>query len=126
MDLVLRARGTRITDHVRNAARRKLSRLERLEPKVTRLQLEVIGEKNPRLGGVRRVEAAFETPRRTFRASAEGSDVDSALDAIAEKLERQLRDHNTKRRTKLLTGASRLKSERAVQRAATESPQRAE
>ncbi|HZP91101.1 MAG TPA: ribosome-associated translation inhibitor RaiA, partial [Actinomycetota bacterium] len=92
MDLVLKARGTRITDHVRNAARRKLSRLERLEPKVTRLELELISEKNPRLGGVRRVEAAFETPRRTFRASAEGSDVDSALDAIAEKLERQLRD----------------------------------
>ncbi|HZP90678.1 MAG TPA: ribosome-associated translation inhibitor RaiA [Actinomycetota bacterium] len=126
MDLVLKARGTRITDHVRNAAQRKLARLERLEPKVTRLQVEVISEKNPRLGGARRVEAAFETPRRTFHASAQGSDVDSALDAIAEKLERQLRDHNTKRRTKLLAGASRLKSERVAGQATTESPERPE
>jgi len=110
MDVVLKGRGTRITDHVRSAADRKLSRLARMHPGVVRVELEVITERNPRLGGIKRVEAALETPRKTFRAHAEGSDVDSAIDQVAEKLERQLRDHNTKRRTKLMTGASRLKS----------------
>jgi hypothetical protein len=36
--------------------------------------------------------------------------VESALDAIAEKLQRQIRDHHTKRRAKLISGASRVKS----------------
>ncbi|MEW6060090.1 MAG: ribosome-associated translation inhibitor RaiA [Actinomycetota bacterium] len=118
MDLVLKARGTRVTERVRNAAERKLARLERMEPRVTRVQVEVISEKNPRLGGIKRVEAAFETPRKVFRAHAQGRDVDSALDAVAEKLERQLRDHNTKRRTKLVAGAGRLQSGQATKEAA--------
>jgi ribosomal subunit interface protein len=112
MDLVLKARGTRITESMRAAVARKLSRLERIEHRVVRLQVEVIEERNPRLGGIKRVDGALETPWRTFRARAQGSDVDSALDQLVEKLERQLRDHNTKRRTRLITGASRLKSTR--------------
>ncbi|MFN3309463.1 MAG: HPF/RaiA family ribosome-associated protein [Anaerolineales bacterium] len=57
-----------------------------------------------------RVEAAFDTPRRTFRAHADAPDVEAALDAVVEKLERQLRDHREKRRAKLIAGASRVKS----------------
>jgi len=113
MDLVLKARGTRITDNFRSAAEHKLGRLERLEPRVTRVEIEVTSERNPRMGGMKRVEAALETPRRTFRARAQGTDVDAALDALVEKLERQLRDHNAKRRTKLIAGASRVKSAQA-------------
>lgn len=113
MDLVINGRGTRITEHMRSTAEHKLSRLERMAPRVTRIEIEVITEKNPRQGGVKRVEAALDTPRKTFRATAQGSDVDSALDQLAEKLERQLRDHGQKRRTRLVTGAKRLKSAQA-------------
>jgi len=60
MDLVLNGRGTRITDRVREVAEHKLGRLERMEPRVTRLQIEIISEKNPRLGGAHRVEASFD------------------------------------------------------------------
>jgi ribosomal subunit interface protein len=113
MDLVLKGRGTRITDHMRSSAERKLSRLERMEPRATRIEVEVISEKNPRLGGLKRVEAALGTPRKTFRAIAQGSDVDSAFDQLAEKLERQLRDHREKKRTRVVAGAKRLKSAQA-------------
>jgi ribosomal subunit interface protein len=110
MDLHLHGRGTRITDQLRATAQRKLGRLERMEPKLTRLDIEVISEKNPRQGGIRRVEAVADTPRKTYRAHADAPEVESALDAIAEKLERQIRDHHTKRRAKLISGASRVKS----------------
>jgi ribosomal subunit interface protein len=108
MDLYLHGRGTRITDQLRATAQRKLGRLERMEPNLTRLDIEVISEKNPRQGGIRRVEAVADTPRKTFRARADAPEVESALDAIAEKLERQIRDHHTKRRAKLISGASRV------------------
>ncbi len=110
MDLELKGRGARITERIREVAEHKLARLERLEPRVTRLEIEIIHERNPRLAGAHRVEAAFETPRKTYRAVAGASDVESALDVVVEKLERQIRDHREKRRTKLLTGAGRVKS----------------
>lgn len=110
MDLFVKGRGTRITDQMRTAAEHKLGRLERMEPRATRVEIEVISEKNPRLGGKKRVEATLETPRKTFRAHAEANDVGSALDRLAEKLERQLRDHHTKRRTRLVARAGRVES----------------
>ena len=110
MDLVLKGRGEPITDDLRRTTEHKLGRLERMEPNTMRLEVEIISEKNPRQGGTHRVEAALDTPRKVYRAAADAKDVDSALDVVAEKLERQIRDHHEKRRTKLLNGASRVKA----------------
>ncbi len=110
MDVVLKGRGTRITDHLRGVAEHKLSRLQRMEPRVTRIEIQVTTERNPRQGGTKRVEAALDTARRTFRAKAQAVDVESALDELAEKLERQLRDHHTKRRTRKVTAAKGVRS----------------
>jgi ribosomal subunit interface protein len=120
MDLHLNGRGTRITDQLRLTAERKLGRLERMEPKITRLEIEVISEKNPRQGGIRRVEAVADTPRKVFRAHADAQEVEAALDVVAEKLERQIRDHHTKRRARLISGASRVKSAQVTREEADE------
>ena len=64
----------------------------------SRIDLEFIAEHYPRLDGLKRVEAALFIPRKTFRAHAEADDVPTALDRVADKLERQLRDHHGKRR----------------------------
>jgi ribosomal subunit interface protein len=110
MDVVVKGRGTKVTDRIRGSAEHKLGRLERMEPRVTRINVEVIAEPNPRQGGAKRVEAALETARKTFRARAQAADVDSALDQLAEKLERQLRDHHSKRRARLSAAAKGVRS----------------
>jgi ribosomal subunit interface protein len=110
MDVVVKGRGTKVTDRIRGSAEHKLGRLERMEPRVTRINIEVIAEPNPRQGGAKRVEAALETARKTFRAHAQAADVDSALDQLAEKLERQLRDHHSKRRARLSAGVKGVRS----------------
>src|SRR4029078_8979344 len=51
MDLHLNGRGMRITEHIREVADHKLSRLGRMEPKLVRVEGEVIAEPNPRPGG---------------------------------------------------------------------------
>jgi ribosomal subunit interface protein len=112
MELVLRGRGARIAQRLRQVTEHKLSRLERIEPKLARLEVEVIAEKNPRQGGVHRVEAVAAAPRKTYRAHADAKDVESALDVVAERLERQIRDHHERRRARLIAGASRVKSAR--------------
>ncbi|MGZ8629440.1 MAG: ribosome hibernation-promoting factor, HPF/YfiA family [Actinomycetota bacterium] len=98
MDLTFTGRGLHVTDEVRETAGHKLAHLERLEPRTTRIDLEFIGEHYPSPDGVKRVEAALHIPRKTFRAHAEADDVPSAIDRVADKLERQLRDHHGKRR----------------------------
>ena len=100
MELVLTGRGTRVNERLRQVT----------EHKLTRLEVEVVHEKNPRQGGAHRVEAVATTPRKAYRAHADARDVESALDVVVERLERQIRDHHEKRRARLIAGASRVKS----------------
>ena len=54
MDLVLKARGVRITDQVRRVTEQKLTKLERLEPRVSRVEVELIEERASALVDARR------------------------------------------------------------------------
>ena len=105
MDLTFTGRGLAVTDEVRATAGHKLARLERMEPRASRIDLEFIGEHYPSPDGVKRVQAALHIPRKTFRARAEADDVPTAIDRVVDKLERQLRDHHGKRRAAVHRGA---------------------
>jgi ribosomal subunit interface protein len=115
MDLHLAGRGTRITDDVRATCERKLARLERIEPRLTRVDVEVIAEHNPRQGGAHRIEVVAVTPRKTYRAHGDAADVEAALDVVVGRVERQIRDHHQKKRTRLLHGARRAVTSAHVQ-----------
>src|SRR4029453_8884509 len=80
MEFVLIGRGERVAPRLRQVTEHKLGRLERIEPRITRLEVEVINEKNPRRGGLHRIEAVAAGPRKSYRAHAEAKDVESALD----------------------------------------------
>lgn len=108
MDLRLQTRGGRIGDRLRQVAAHKLSGLERMEPALVRVEIEVISQKNSQ-----RVEAVAATARKTYRAHADAREVESALDVVVDKLERQVRDHHKKRRARLIAGAGRVKSARS-------------
>jgi len=108
MDLVLRGRGVRITDKIRHAAEHKLGKLDRKRrPVVQRLEVEIIGERNPRIGESHRVEVACRTAHHTFRAAGAGSDVEVALDRVVDRLQRQISDYRSKRTPRKTGGAGR-------------------
>jgi ribosomal subunit interface protein len=98
MEMTYTGRGVQVTDEIREQAAHKMSSLERMEPRITTIDLEFINEHHPRPDGLKRIEAAASIPRKTFRAHAEAPDVATALDEVKDKLERQLRDHHGKRR----------------------------
>jgi ribosomal subunit interface protein len=102
VELTFTGRGVAVDDDLKELAAHKLARLERMEPRVVRIDLEFISEDHPTLDGTKRVEAALHTPRKSFRAHAEAAEVPAALGRLAERLERQLRDHHGKRRSRLL------------------------
>lgn len=104
MDLTFTGRGVAVNQELRDTADHKLARLARLEPRTTRIDLTFINEHHPGPDGLKRVEAALRIPRKTFLAHAEARDVPSALDDVAKKLDRQLRDHHGKRRSRLHRG----------------------
>src|SRR5512132_355331 len=113
MEFVLIGRGERVARRLRQLTEHKLARLERIEPRLTRLEIVVTAEKNPRRGGIHRVEAVASAPRKSYLAHAEAKDVESALDVVAERLERQIRDHHERRLARRNAGAGRVKSAKA-------------
>jgi ribosomal subunit interface protein len=112
MELSLRGRGVTLTEQVWAKAERKLAKLARLNPRLVRAEVEVIDEPNPRLDGAKRVEASVETPRHTYRAHAQASSVDAALDQLVDRLERQIRDEHGKRRGRSISTSNRVRSAR--------------
>ena len=112
MELTVRGRGVRVTEQMRAKAAHKLGRLSRLDPRAERVEVEIISERNPRLDGAKRLEGTMALPRHTVRARASAADLDSALDMLAERLERQVRDYRAKRKKRLLSASNRLKSPR--------------
>jgi ribosomal subunit interface protein len=113
MDVVLKGRGMRITDRMRETAEHKLAKLERLDPAVSRVEVEILEEHNPRLGANHhRVEVACVSRRRTYRAQAVGPDIETALAEVADRLERQISTHRGKLRHRLSRRPDGLQSSR--------------
>jgi ribosomal subunit interface protein len=104
MDLVLKGRGTRITDPMRRKAEAKLAKIGRIDPRVTRLEVEIVLEHNPRIDGKHRVAVACLRDRGVIRAEAVGHDLDGALDQVIERLERQLITYRGKLRSRRQAG----------------------
>jgi ribosomal subunit interface protein len=104
MDLVVKGRRHRVTDRERDVCARKLARLERTHPRAVRCEVEIVAPEHGSRTRTVRVDAALDIPRRTFRASGEGRDVDSSIDQVVDRLDRQLRDHAGRRRRKTARG----------------------
>ena len=104
MDVILKGRGVRITEQVRKAAEHKLSKIGRLEPRVRRLEVEIIEERNPRIDGHHRVEVTCDSVRRVFRAHGAARDINTALDQVVDRLERQISSRRGRLKNRRQTG----------------------
>jgi putative sigma-54 modulation protein len=96
VEVIVKGRGARITDQIRRTAEHKLAKLARFDPRVRRVEVEIIEEGNPRINGGHRVEVACDSARMVFRAGGSGPDIESALDQAVQRLERQVTDHRGK------------------------------
>ena len=92
MDIIFRSRRTNIPERFREHAVGKLVKIEKLDPKATRIDVEVAKEPNPRQSGRReRVELTIVSPGPVIRAEACADDRYTALDLAFAKLEARLR-----------------------------------
>ena len=99
MDIVVKSRHCEVSDRFRDHVSQKLSRLQKYDHRIIRVDVEVTGERNPRLASrAWRVEMTVHTRGPVIRAEAAADDKMSALDAAWDKLEARLRKAADRRR----------------------------
>jgi ribosomal subunit interface protein len=99
MDIVVKGRKADVSDKFRQHATDKLAKVERLNHRIIRLEVEVRSEHNPRLAAVKdRVEVTCLSKGPIIRAEAAAADPYVALDLALDKLESRLRRAADKRR----------------------------
>ncbi|WP_084962138.1 ribosome hibernation-promoting factor, HPF/YfiA family [Thermoactinospora rubra] len=92
MDIIVKGRHTGVSDRFRDHVTTKLARIERLNNKLIRVDVEVSKERNPRLADQReRVELTIHCRGPAIRAEASADDRFAALDMALDKLESRLR-----------------------------------
>ncbi|TMR10445.1 ribosome-associated translation inhibitor RaiA [Nonomuraea turkmeniaca] len=92
MDIIVKGRHTGVSDRFRDQVTTKLARIERLDNKLIRVDVEVSKERNPRLAQQReRVELTIHSRGPAIRAEASADDRFVALDIALDKLEGRLR-----------------------------------
>jgi ribosomal subunit interface protein len=101
LDIVVKGRHTDVSDRFREHVKEKLVRLERLDSKAFRIDVEVCHESNPRLAGsCDRVELTLRSKGPVVRAEAAAQSPYAALDLATAKLEERLRRAADRRHTK--------------------------
>src|SRR5690348_9947277 len=99
VDIVVKGRHTEVAERFRGHAQDKLAKVVKLDAKVSRIDVEVCEEHNPRLADQRsRVELTCRTRGPVVRAEAAAPDPYAALDVAASRLEARLRRAADRRR----------------------------
>ena len=101
MDIVFKGRHTDVLEKFRKHATGKLAKVEKLDHKAIRVDVEVTTERNPRQAGRKeRVELTITTRGPAIRAEAAAEDRFAALDMALAKLEGRLRRACDRRKTR--------------------------
>jgi ribosomal subunit interface protein len=112
MDIVFKGRHTDVPERFRAHATGKLARIEKLDHKAMRVDVEVTAERNPRQSDRKeRVELTITTRGPAIRAEAAAEDRFSALDLAMAKLESRLRRACDRRKDRYATSAPLLPGE---------------
>ena len=99
MEIIVRGRQLTVPSRFRQHATAKLSKLEKLDQKAVRIDVEVSKERNPRQSDRReRVELTIRSRGPAIRAEAAADDRYAALDLAFAKLESRLRRASDRRK----------------------------
>jgi ribosome hibernation promoting factor len=98
MQLQVKGRNFEISEQIRSYAEGKLGKLDKLVKDPTRIELELLVEKNPSISDNHVAEATIFTKGPVLRARESSADMKASIDQLVEKLERQVKRYRDKRR----------------------------
>jgi ribosomal subunit interface protein len=92
VDIIFKSRHTEVPERFRTHATAKLSKIEKLDHRAVRIDVEISAERNPRQAGRKeRVELTVTSKGPAIRAEAAAEDRFAALDLALAKLDARLR-----------------------------------
>jgi putative sigma-54 modulation protein len=97
MELHVKGKNLEVNESIRSYAERKLQKLDRRVHSSTRVEIELTVEKNPSIAESQVAEATVHLKGHTLRARETARDMKAAIDQIADKLVRQVKDVRDKR-----------------------------
>ncbi|MGD0167397.1 MAG: ribosome-associated translation inhibitor RaiA [Gaiellaceae bacterium] len=106
MQLQIKGKNVEMSDAIRSYAEEKLRKLERHLADPTKVELELSLEKNPSIADSHIVEATIWTKGPTLRARESSADWRASIDELVDKLERQAKRYQNKRRNHHPHGSS--------------------
>ena len=98
MRLQVKGRNLEVSEQIRKYAEDKLGKLDRLVSDPTRVELELLVEKNPSIHDNHIAEATVWTKGPVLRARESSTDIKASIDQLVDKLERQVKRYREKRR----------------------------
>jgi len=98
MKLLVKGKNIHVSGNIQEYAEKRLGKLSKqLDDDVTRIELEIAEEKNPRVADSHVAEVTIWTKGPTMRAREASHDIYAAIDLVAEKLQRQVLKYREKR-----------------------------
>ena len=97
MQLHVKGKNLEVNDSMRSYVERKLQKLDRRVHDLTEVEIELAVERNPSIADSQVAEATVHLKGRTLRAREAARDMKAAVDQLADKLVRQVRDLHEKR-----------------------------
>jgi putative sigma-54 modulation protein len=94
----VRGRNTEVTEELREAVRKRFSRVARQLSELATLDVELIEERNPAIADHYVAEATLHVKGKTLRARESSPEMLHSIHAIAEDIRRQVKRHREKRR----------------------------
>ena len=123
MEIIVRGRQLTVPSRFRQHATAKLAKLEKLDQKAVRIDVEVSKERNPRQSDRReRVELTIRSRGPAIRAEAAADDRYAALDLAFAKLESRLRRASDRRKIRHTDNVTLRSPDMVADEAASASP----
>jgi putative sigma-54 modulation protein len=98
MRLQVKGKNLEVSPSIRSYAEDKLAKLDRQLHDLAEVEVELAVEKNPSISDNHVAEATIRTKGPVLRARESSPDMKASIDQLAEKLERQVKRYNEKRR----------------------------
>ena len=97
MQLHVKGKNLEVNDSIRDYVERRLQKLDRRVHELTQVEIELAVEKNPTIAESQVAEATVHLKGHTLRAREAARDMKAAIDELADKLVRQVKDLHDKR-----------------------------
>ena len=111
MELIVKSRSMDLNGAVKERIEKKIkNNVLKYFDKVTKIEVELLIEKNPKINLNNIAEVTVFTPGDIIRIKSEGTDMFEAIDMVSKKLERQIKRY----RNKIIQKRSRKNSEEKV------------